>query len=664
MAGRRVVGRLAGAAAVAVVVAVVSGAGFVAAGTVAAVPMDPSLTAVSCVSADWCMAVGGDAAGVPIAELWNGRSWGYAVVPARGQVLNSVACVSASACLAVGDSGVADRWDGSAWELTRTPDRAALNSVSCASRTMCVAVGSVTYKRKTTKSTEPTGSIVWNGKSWAAAPVQRPGYVTSATLNAVSCAGPKRCLAVGWYPKTNPPYGEVSFAVSWNGKAWSLAGQPGGSSAVACVSAGWCMAWGGPEQMLRWDGTSWQSLSTPLWGLAAISCRSADYCLAVGPDNSGGPFITVGWNGKSWSTLAAPANQAVSYSLSCLGAGWCMAVGAGGPIGSVAQEWNGTAWTSLRTARQDELVAVSCSSSRNCVALGTYVTSRAVLTTLALAWNGQKWQLAARPPESVSIVSCTSITFCMAIGDHGAAVKWNGHAWSQAGPAVTDAAGLSCASAGFCMAIETNDGALSWNGRTWINQTASTQVPGDDITLGGVSCASRGFCNLLGSFMLSDCYDCNTCSGCDDTYPITEQWNGTTWDPDPYSLSGVAVSCPTASFCLELSNNYALTWSDGGWTQQNVTFPAQLTSVSCATVTSCMAIGSSVPSPGHAAVNYAEYWNGRSWRQLAAPWPGGGVAQVSCPRTNWCMVTGTASNRTKAAVWNGTKWAVAGTANP
>ena len=663
MAGRRVVGRLARAAALAAAVALVSGAGFVAAGTVAAVPLDPTLTAVSCVSADWCMAVGGDTAGVPIAQLWNGRSWRYETVPAKGQVLNSVACVSASDCLAVGNSGVADRWDGLAWELTRTPDRATLNSVACASRTMCVAVGSITYKRHTTESTEPTGAIMWNGKSWAAVPVQRPGYVTYAILTAVSCAGPKRCLALGWYPKISPPNGDVTLAASWNGKAWSLAGHPGGYSAVACVSAGWCMAWGGPQQMLQWDGTSWRSLSTPLWGLAAISCRSADYCLAAGQDNSG-QYLTVGWNGKSWSTLATLASQAGISSMSCPKAGWCMAVGSGPPIGSVAQDWNGTAWTNLLTGRQDELLAVSCTSPRNCIALGTYVTSHVVLTTIAMAWNGQKWQLTARPPEPVSSISCTSITFCMAIGNHGAAVKWNGHAWSEVGPAVTDAAGLSCASAGFCMAIETNDGALSWNGRRWINQTASTQVPGDWITLGSVSCASAGFCNLLGSYMLADCANCNQCSGCDDTYPITEQWNGTTWDPDPDSPSGVAVSCPTASFCLELSNDYALAWRDGVWTQQNVTFPAQLTGVSCATASSCMAIASSVPAGGHTAVNYAEYWNGRSWRPLAAPWPGGGVAQVSCPRTNWCMVAGAAGNRTKAAVWNGTKWALAGTANP
>jgi hypothetical protein len=610
--------------------------------------------------------VGGDAAGVPIAQVWNGRSWGYVAVPAKGQVLNSVACVSVSDCMAVGDSGVADRWDGSAWTVTRTPDRAALNSVACLNRTMCLAVGSLTYKRKTTGTTTPTGAIAWNGKSWAAVSVARPpAYVTSATLAVVSCAGPKRCLAVGSYQKTNPPYGPLTFAVSWNGKAWSLARQPGAGTAMSCVSAGWCMVSGGPQQMFRWDGTSWQSLSTPLYGVAAISCLSAHHCLAIGPaSGTTTAEATVGWNGTSWSALAASAGQDGITALSCPSATWCMAVGSGGPAGSLAQDWNGTAWTSLRTASLDTLVAVSCTSPRNCVALGTYVTAHAAVSAISMVWNGRKWQLTARPPQSVSSLSCTSITFCMAIGNHNAAVKWDGRAWSQAGHIVGGTAGnVSCTSAGFCMGIGP-DNAFSWNGRTWTDRTASTQVPGDWITLASVSCGSPGFCNLDGSFMLSDCSDCNQCSGCDDTYPITEQWNGKAWEPDPYSPSGVAVSCPTASFCLELSNDYANAWSHGGWTQQNVTFPAPLTSVSCATATSCMAIGSAIPPGGHAAVNYAEHWNGKSWRPLGAPWPGGGAAQVTCPRANWCMIAGIAGNQAKAAFWNGTKWTQASTPSP
>jgi hypothetical protein len=341
-----------------------------------------------------------------------------------------------------------------------------------------------------------------------------------------------------------------------------------------------------------------------------------------------------------------------------------MAVGSGGPVGSLAQVWNGAAWTSLRTARLDTLVGISCSSPRNCVALGTDVTAHAVASTISLAWNGHKWQLTPRPPEPVSSISCTSITFCMAIGNHDKAVKWDGRAWSPADQIFgSTALNVSCTGAGFCMGIGPAN-AFSWNGSSWTDQTASTQVPGDFVSLASVSCGSPDFCNLDGSFTLDDCTSCNQCSGCDNTYPITEQWNGRAWDPDPDSPSGVAVSCPTASFCLELSNNYANVWSDGAWTQQNITFPIQMTGVSCATATSCLAIGNAFSSAAHASVSYAEYWNGTSWRRLAAPWPGGGVAQVSCPRATWCMAAGTAGNRTRAAEWNGTKWTPVSTANP
>ena len=111
-----------------------------------------SLTAVSCASSTFCMAVGSDEVdnvgyGTGLTENWDGESW--QVVPSPnypdddlgpgflgGGILLGVSCASAQACVAVGysDAGgvnsqglgypglaLVETWDGIAWSLTPTP---------------------------------------------------------------------------------------------------------------------------------------------------------------------------------------------------------------------------------------------------------------------------------------------------------------------------------------------------------------------------------------------------------------------------------------------------------------------------------------------------------------------------------------------------------------
>jgi hypothetical protein len=105
------------------------------------------LTGVSCPSATFCQVV--DNTGQ--VETWNGTTWtGPVQVPSPGAVaggsattgpdLSAVSCASPTFCVAVAGSGAASTWDGSTWS-TRTVDPASgLTSVSCASPTLCVAV--------------------------------------------------------------------------------------------------------------------------------------------------------------------------------------------------------------------------------------------------------------------------------------------------------------------------------------------------------------------------------------------------------------------------------------------------------------------------------------------------------------------------------------------
>lgn len=76
-----------------------------------------------------------------------------------------------------------------------------------------------------------------------------PASVASGSLAAISCGGPRACMAVGYY--IDRAGDQAPLAEAWNGRIWSIAPtpNPGSSSgtslsAVSCPSAGFCVAAG------------------------------------------------------------------------------------------------------------------------------------------------------------------------------------------------------------------------------------------------------------------------------------------------------------------------------------------------------------------------------------------------------------------------------------
>jgi hypothetical protein len=104
-----------------------------------------SFAAGSCAGPAWCVAVGStkDSSGTsPLAEAWNGTSWRVTAVPAPPggtySALDAVSCTAPTACTAVGRYTsnqnirltLAERWNGTAWSVQRTPNPAAPPSAS------------------------------------------------------------------------------------------------------------------------------------------------------------------------------------------------------------------------------------------------------------------------------------------------------------------------------------------------------------------------------------------------------------------------------------------------------------------------------------------------------------------------------------------------------
>jgi hypothetical protein len=279
------------------------------------------LSAVSCVSATDCFAVGSThtSAGPrrTLVEHWNGTAWSIVASPNHpngsqgnlGNALRGVACVSATNCFAVGawigqvPFTLVEHWNGTTWTIVSSPNQSltgdnALNGVSCASVTVCFAVG---RWQDASLSSSKTLIERWNGTAWSIVTSPSPGASDAFDeLSGVSCGSATSCFAVG---ETDIPNQTHTLIERWNGSAWTAVASPNRAgvthsllTGVACVSATACVGVGGSYTdpnaatalIVRLAGGTFsiQPSATPFGAsrtvLAGVDCVSTTNCTAVG----------------------------------------------------------------------------------------------------------------------------------------------------------------------------------------------------------------------------------------------------------------------------------------------------------------------------------------------------------------------------------------------
>jgi hypothetical protein len=264
-------------------------------------PTDDDLGTVSCVSAQFCEAIGSGPSG-GLAETWNGTSWAVQTYPGSNVSPVSVSCASASFCLSVNGFSQVDTWNGTSWSAgTSVTGISPAESVSCLSDSFCEVVGG---------GSNGEDAAEWNGSTWT---LQTTAGPASTALNAVTCISATSCEAVG--SAANSSFQEQNLAESWDGTTWvdqtttDPATTFGNSlTAVSCTSASACTAVGqnfynGADQsdtMAQvWDGTSWTLQTTPNPAgstgnfFNGVSCAVTDACVAVGQAEDAGQVVEV-----------------------------------------------------------------------------------------------------------------------------------------------------------------------------------------------------------------------------------------------------------------------------------------------------------------------------------------------------------------------------------
>jgi hypothetical protein len=333
-------------------------------------PTDDVLNGVTCSSSSECVAVGYQegAGGVPQAliETGTGINWVVTPSPATGaqySVLMGVSCVGAEYCVAVGYDGsggvegegglaqtLIETWNGSAWSVTvsgnPTGDTVSvLNSVSCVAKNYyCVAAGyeETTGDAQTLVEVSQDQSTAWKVKASA------DSNSGDSILNGVSCTSPTYCVAVG---ESDGSDVAQTLVESWNGSVWAgvASGNQGGGGnsfygmgdnvlyAVSCAGPADCVAVGTyinnsrvPQTLVEQSssqGEPWSVAPSDNPGsggnvLDGVSCNLVTGCVSVGFDDNGTTDDTLNenWNGSQWFDTAIPSPGPVSNFLS---ADWC-----------------------------------------------------------------------------------------------------------------------------------------------------------------------------------------------------------------------------------------------------------------------------------------------------------------------------------------------------
>lgn len=394
--------------------------------------------------------------------------------------------------------------------------------------------------------------------------------------------------------------------------------------------------------------TSSAQVARPERSLGSVSCVGASFCLGVGPygDQNGAtsPFSQI-WNGKAWRTVAVPAARRDPglLGVSCTSTKNCIAVG-GLSFNRGAQlsvEWNGSSWRALpapSVTGNSELMGVACPAANRCVAVGT--SGKRSVSVLAQVWNGKSWTVSPPvvPPGSagstLSAIACTGASNCLAVGTYtttghvvvSLAESWDGHSWTMlpSSPAISEFNGIACPAVKVCV---------------------------------GVGAGQNG---VDGEFSIASAV-----------------WNGTSWatlnTPSPAGTRNVlqtlsSVSCTSATSCIATGSGpgpyddgigttaFAEKWTGGaGWTLLSVPDPraidfnpaadrdsaAGLSSVSCTSASRCVAVGGEGESEALLAFSpFAASWNGQRWTILRTN-KVDGLFGASCASASNCLMTGT-----------------------
>lgn len=366
-----------------------------------------------------------------------------------------------------------------------------------------------------------------------------------------------------------------------------------------------------------------------------------------------------------------------------------------GFMNSVSSSWSGKAARS----RGENL------ARRRGVVGGLLVMSLGLALAVPSMALGATWtvssfsKLASENTAEAPAVSCTSTTFCDAVfsqnGQAPSSEQWNGTEWgppSAIAAAPGNVVGLTCTSPTFCVAVGYRAGVpwvgtiSTWDGTTWTTQNAPTPEEASRVELKSVSCVTKTECVAVGTYQSK---------ATSVKYVLVDRLASGVWSSKVVpkvtgsgEISAQSVSCMTTGSCIlvgyYISGGKYLPFAErggpyGAWELlSGPPLPAGATDMKAEGI-SCRVLAPSNPctlvgwAQNAAGERYpvAERWNGVNWSVQTTAMPlgvtGAEFKSVSCVNSTHCTAAGSTSTETgtKSLIesWNGSGWAIESTPN-
>ena len=308
--------------------------------------------------------------------------WQIVRSPNSGKQANSLASVAAAADNDVWTVGWAfsqqlnayrteiQHWDGGRWSLVKSPNATTgynfLNGVTVVATNDVWAVGQAAMG-----STYSTLIEHWNGATWSIVPSPNvPGF--SNVLQAVTVIAANDIWAVG-YSTNSSTFNNFTLTLHWNGTAWSIV----------------------PSPILNDDL------------LFAVDAVASNDVWAVGRSFQEARTLTIHWNGANWSIVPSlnGIGDNILFGVAAIASNDVRAVGAAGSLSTLAERWDGKAWTIVSTpvfntnATNPVLVGIVALSSNNIWTAGQYIVpiEGSAQNTLTENWDGTNWNFVPSP---------------------------------------------------------------------------------------------------------------------------------------------------------------------------------------------------------------------------------------------------------------------------
>lgn len=388
------------------------------------------------------------------------------------------------------------------------------------------------------------------------------------------------------------------------------------------------------------SSASWQKEHLVRWGwqrAAALALGLALLVSACGISTSGGGGTTSTPTPKptatatpapctTWRIIPSPNSTQYPESglgeVSALSATRAWAVGSsiyndGGPVTSLIEQWDGSAWRVVPSPGNDVLSGVAAITPNDVWAVGSLSSHQPRPTTLIEHWNGSQWSLVNSPnpgplSDTLNAVAAVAANDVWAVGESVTGnnatqpliERWDGSAWR-----VVSSPAPAGATAGHFNAIAR----IAGTSQLWAVGSVRIGPPP---------------AGMLGYFQ-----------------PLIERWDGSTWQiaASPSLPSGSLAGSLNGVIALSASDAWAVGdyttsahklraliahWDGSAW--KVVTGPDAVGSLPVVSLGSVAAANAhDVRAVGHTYTADSQYvpliaqWNGTAWRAVTSLAPSG-----------------------------------------